>query len=416
MKKSSFITRLSILLASVVAIGGITFGVRYEYKEANAWSGNQTSTAPANYYSSCEGKEGSALQSELLSINAPKSTSYDWSRYEACDEAENDSSSIICIYTRHNIKKNSHVGSYSWDTWNREHVWTQTKYPNSKTDNHNIFACEGEINNIRGNYSYAEVAHNNTTQVTVHGHLTDCYFDNSYFEPCDDAKGEIARSVMYGTVMYSYNMTEIAKNIETMLKWHLEHPVSNRDVYRNNTAYSLQGNRNPFVDNPSYACKIWGNTNEQTKALCSGSVTPAKKLTAIIVSTATPSVQVNREIQLTAKAQYNDNTEVDITSSASWKSSDDSLAIVANDGTVLGVSVCDKVTITATFEEKSGSIDLSVTEKPSGPVTPDNPSEPTKPDEPKKGCKGSITYTSITLSLLAIIGIVLILIKKKKSN
>ena len=146
MKKSSFITRLSILLASVVAIGGITFGVRYEYKEANAWSGNQTSTAPANYYSSCEGKEGSALQAELLSINKWNSKSYNWSRYEAADEAENDSSSIISIYTRHNIKKNAHVGSsYSWDTWNREHVWTQTAYPNSKTDMFAMFMETGFV-------------------------------------------------------------------------------------------------------------------------------------------------------------------------------------------------------------------------------------------------------------------------------
>ncbi|MCQ2771139.1 MAG: endonuclease [Clostridia bacterium] len=416
MKKSSFITRLSILLASVVAIGGITFGVRYEYKEANAWSGNQTSTAPANYYSSCEGKEGSALQSELLSINAPKSTSYDWSRYEACDEAENDSSSIICIYTRHNIKKNSHVGSYSWDTWNREHVWTQTKYPNSKTDNHNIFACEGEINNIRGNYSYAEVVHNSTTQVTVHDHLTDCYFDNSYFEPCDDAKGEIARSVMYGTVMYSYRMTDIAKNIETMLKWHLEHPVSNRDVYRNNTAYKLQGNRNPFVDEPSYACKIWGNTNDATKALCSGgSITPEKTLTSVVVSTVKTSVQVNREIQLTAIAKYSDNTEVDVTSSAIWKSSNDSYAIVASDGTVLGVEVCDEVTITATFQERTGSVKLSVTEKPIIPTEPDKPSEDTPPSN-KKGCKGSIISSSIVLTLLSIVGVTLVLFRKKKQH
>ncbi|MCQ2770734.1 MAG: endonuclease [Clostridia bacterium] len=416
MKKSSFITRLSMLLASVVAIGGITFGVRYEYKEANAWSGNQTSTAPANYYSSCVGKEGSALQAELLSINKWNSKSYNWSRYEAADEAENDSSSIISVYTRHNIKKNAHVGgSYSWDTWNREHIWTQTKYPNSADDNHNIFACEGKINGIRNNDAYAELSHDESNRVVVFDHKTDCYSSGGYFEPCDEAKGEIARSVMYGTVMYSYRMTEIAKSVELMLKWHLEHPVTNRDVYRNNTVYSLQGNRNPFVDEPSYACKIWGNTNDATRALCSGSITPSKTLTSVVVSTAKTSVQVNREIQLTAIAKYSDNTEVDVTNSAIWKSSNDSYAIVANDGTVLGVGICDEVTITATFQERTGSVKLNVTEKPVIPTEPDKPGEDTPPSN-KKGCKGSIISSSIILTLLAIIGITLVLFRKKKQH
>jgi endonuclease I len=90
------------------------------------------------------------------------------------------------------------------------------------------------------------------------------------FEPCDAAKGEIARAVMYGTVMYSYTMTNEIKSIELALKWHLQHPNTERDIRRNNVVYGNQGNRNPFVDHPEYACKIWGNTNSATKSLCGG--------------------------------------------------------------------------------------------------------------------------------------------------
>lgn len=35
-----------------------------------------------------------------------------------------------------------------------------------------------------------------------------------------------------------------------------------------------QGNRNPFIDHPEYACKIWGNTNEVTKAICKNQDNP----------------------------------------------------------------------------------------------------------------------------------------------
>ena len=183
---------------------------------------------PAGYYSQCEGLSGSALEAKLKSINAPQSPSYDWSRYEDADEALDDSNSILCVYTRHNIPKSSHCGSYSWNTWNREHVWTQSAYPASKTDNHNIFACEGQINNDRGNLPYAEGG----SYVTVHGHTTECKSTGSTFEPCDAAKGEIARAVMYGTVMYSYTMTNEIESIELALKWHLQHPNTERDIRR----------------------------------------------------------------------------------------------------------------------------------------------------------------------------------------
>ena len=245
--------------AANTTITGISANITLYATWEESGSGDDT------YYAECAGLTGSALQAKLLSINKPKSKSYDWSRYEAADEAEDDSSCILSLYTRHNIKKNNHCGSYSWTTWNREHIWTQTAFPNSDTDNHNIFACEGKINGIRSNYIFDEGG----DIVEVFGHVTECrYKSNTSFEPCDAAKGEVARAVMYGTVMYTYTMTDEIKSIELALKWHLQHPNTTRDTKRNKVVYGLQGNRNPFVDHPEYACKIWGNTNSATRSLC----------------------------------------------------------------------------------------------------------------------------------------------------
>ena len=44
-----------------------------------------------------------------------------------------------------------------------------------------------------------------------------------------------------------------------MYKWHLQDPVSQREIVRNNESYNFQGNRNPFIDNPDYVAQIWGN-------------------------------------------------------------------------------------------------------------------------------------------------------------
>ena len=223
-----------------------------------------TPPGPDDYYAQCEGLSGSALEAKLKQINSPKSPSYDWGRYEDADEAEDDSTCILSLYTRHNIKKSNHCGSYSWDKWNREHIWTQSAFPASDTDNHNIFACEGQINGYRSNKPFAEGGET----VVVFGHVTGCKQTSSTFEPCDEAKGEVARSVMYGTVMYSYTMTQEIDSIYLALKWHIEHPITTRDTKRNDVVYKNQGNRNPFVDHPEYACKIWGGTNSQTKSLC----------------------------------------------------------------------------------------------------------------------------------------------------
>ena len=270
MKKALKISIASFML-SVITLG-YSLSIIHAINNRNvaeAWSGKQTPNI-GNYYDSIsDSLTGNALKSALKTLDdkKSKSKSYDWSRYEAEDEIENDTTSIICIYTRHAIKKNSHCGSYAWDRWNREHVWTQSAYPASDTDNHNIFACEGQINNYRGNLPYAEVEHNNTTRQVVFGHQTDCYIQNGKFEPCDEAKGEIARAVMYGVVMYNYTMTNMI-SYETVLKWNLEHPVTNRDIFRNNKVQTLQNNRNPFVDHPEYACKIWGDKSAETKAIC----------------------------------------------------------------------------------------------------------------------------------------------------
>ena len=35
-------------------------------------------------------------------------------------------------------------------------------------------------------------------------------------------------------------LRSIFYSVELMLQWHLEHPVTNREVYRNNTVHSLQ--------------------------------------------------------------------------------------------------------------------------------------------------------------------------------
>ena len=43
-----------------------------------------------------------------------------------------------------------------------------------------------------------------------------------------------------------------------LIRWHEEDPVSQKEIDRNNAVYSIQHNRNPFVDYPELVGKIFG--------------------------------------------------------------------------------------------------------------------------------------------------------------
>ena len=47
--------------------------------------------------------------------------------------------------------------------------------------------------------------------------------------------------------------------LEIMLQWHIDDPVSEKEIERNNAVYEIQGNRNPFIDFPDLVEKIFGS-------------------------------------------------------------------------------------------------------------------------------------------------------------
>ena len=103
------------------------------------------------------------------------------------------------------------------------------------------------------------------------------------FEPSDVIKGDVARIIMYMYMHYNIasnvnNLsgwtdrsyygemhinwvmgTQDVKSSFALLRlWNANDPVSAEEIARNNYAEQHQGNRNPFIDHPSYADKIWG--------------------------------------------------------------------------------------------------------------------------------------------------------------
>lgn len=333
----------------------------------SAWSGSQTSTMGSYYNSVSASASGTSLASTLKGIISSPSpnVSYDWGRYEAADEAEGDSTSVLLIYSRKVVKKNAHVSGSTG--WNREHSYPQSKISGAaKSDNHQIFADDNKTNNTRGNNPFGEVAMTSANRVKDgYGNLTDNYTSGGYFMPNPEARGEVARATMYVNVLYGYSVTGNFKSIALMLKWHLENPVTNREIYRNNTVHTLQKNRNPFIDKPEYACRIWGATNSETSALCAANPTEPVNVTGVSVSpnyTEISLQSINKKVQLTASVTPSGATNKNVT----WTSLNTSVATVTSSGLVTAVGV-GTTTITARSEAVSsvlGSATITVTNNP----------------------------------------------------
>lgn len=346
MKKRNIFTKFSltaILLSALFAFSSVRASSNIVRTEA--WSGTQTSTE-GTYYSTVGSETGTALLNKLKTItgNPTPQTSYDWYRYEAADEAENESNKVLLIYSRQKVLKTAHVSGSTG--WNREHTYPDSKISGAaKSDNHHIFADDNRTNSARGNMPFGVVAQTSTNRVKDgYGNLTDCYKDGTYFYPNEPARGEVARATMYVNMRYGYSVTGNFQSIALMLEWHLQNPVSNREIYRNNTVHTMQKNRNPFIDHPEYACRIWGNTNSATQAICGAA--QQVDVTSVSVSPSSGSINlldVNKTLQLSANVLPANATN----KSVNWSTSNSSIATVDANGLVTGKAV-GNVTITAT--------------------------------------------------------------------
>ena len=221
-----------------------------------------------SYYAGIEGLYGEALLLALRDIIQSNVTlqSYGDARdiLQETDRDLNNPDNIILMYTRTSVDS-------TWDqgqTWNREHVWPQSRLAlSSSTSNsnrhigsdlHNLRAVNPGVNSSRGNKLFGF----ETT--------TDTYY------PGED-RGNAARIYFYMAVMYaqltlSDNIPDASTTytpqgaehglLSVLLYFHFDDPVDQYEIIRNDIIYGYQNNRNPFVDHPHLVELIyWDHEN-----------------------------------------------------------------------------------------------------------------------------------------------------------
>ena len=56
--------------------------------------------------------------------------------------------------------------------------------------------------------------------------------------------------------------------LSTLLDWNYRYDIHETEIRRNDAAEKIQGNRNPFIDDRSYACSVFKNYNSSTQQVC----------------------------------------------------------------------------------------------------------------------------------------------------
>jgi len=163
-----------------------------------------------------------------------------------------------------------HGGSSAACEYNREHVYPKSLGdPNLGTsgagaDAHHVRPSDISMNSWRGNKKF--------TDATGHARAID---DDTWY-PGDEWKGDVARIIMYLYLRYGTQclpsrvgtgpaVDNDRDMLQLFLEWNAEDPPSALEDMRNDYLEGLQGNRNPFIDNPYLATLIWGGPRAEDR-------------------------------------------------------------------------------------------------------------------------------------------------------
>lgn len=191
----------------------------------------------------------------------------------------------------------SNIDIVEGECYNREHVLPKSWWGGSTsepmyTDLHHVYSVDAMANDKRSAWIYDEVKSTSWSNNLGSKLGTSANWSGeTAFEPVDEYKGDVARVYFYmltcymnkdftqggkGYRYFSYSNGVCdfqSKSLALMLKWHRQDPVSDKEITRNAKVADLQGNVNPFVEQPALVEYIWG-TMKGKPYDCDGEVLP----------------------------------------------------------------------------------------------------------------------------------------------
>lgn len=270
---------------------------------------------PASYYNAATGT-GSVLKSQLYNImkSGQIQRSYGDFRYSTAvhDRDPSNPSRILLVYDRSSVPGGWDGGS----TWNREHVWPQSRQPGSVSngttgnlgDPHALRPADPGINSARGNDPYGFA----TTTGSYRS------LGGGIYYPGDTDKGDIARQLFYSDTRWGPDLGISLVDgspsgnqmgyLSALVAWNYLDPPDEFERRRNHVIYSsaynpsyYTNNRNAFIDHPEYAWSVYmDQQNDSQLFLAPGPDDPAGGSLRgfAVVTLAGPTTVLNQSIVL----------------------------------------------------------------------------------------------------------------------
>jgi endonuclease I len=276
-KTSRLPSVLGLALALVMCAAGLTLA--------------QPGTDPATSCSGCTPADTRThLRSTWYTAQSPTISSYTTSRQRMYNDIFVFSpNTLVCVYT--GFTTPTPGGGTNPAPINCEHTIPQSYFAEAepmKSDIHHLYPTHGSVNSARSNYPiravsdaeaetwYTSISNTYTTRTTapttnaaLHSKLNSSGAGANSFEPRDDHKGDIARSIFYFYTVYPgtaggvsggdpTGITRVA-DPATLYQWHLQDPPSANEIFKNNRIAFHQRTRNFFIDYPTAVLQAWGD-------------------------------------------------------------------------------------------------------------------------------------------------------------
>ena len=251
----------------------------------------QAEEMSVGYYDAIDGKQDSVLKSTLGQIIRPHTAipygsgaDKTWGVFYYSDQDEEGY--CMDMYCD-SWKKFTSVGAVV-SGCNIEHSFAKSWWGGSKNDAYkdcyHLNPSNATANSARSNYPLGvptkDLKDQSVTGSLKVGRAT--YEGETFwvFEPKDEYKGDFARAYFYMATCYGDELTWRLDNkdvgskyamrndsylefrdweIEVLITWHRQDPVSEKETKRMDAVSDFQHNRNPFIDYPDLAEYIWGN-------------------------------------------------------------------------------------------------------------------------------------------------------------
>ncbi len=202
--------------------------------------------------------------------------------FEAKDTVNGDSY-VTCAYTGEN---KVYSGNFNWTNtgYSREHTYAHSWMPSWPADNPEQPEYNDQHNLYPTNLAEANSPRSNLPFGVIDGQIVQQYLDGKkgymgnqlVYEPRDQQKGNVARAIFYMTVAYGFPLTgdvDADKQLESILRdWHFNDLPDDYEIARHEYIFSIQGNRNPFIDSVDFVCYVNFDNNVYEPLGCLASV------------------------------------------------------------------------------------------------------------------------------------------------